>query len=111
MQLPFMVPSEEPWSVSGVAVAALIRSGDDTIAQTVNAATPIDRIVRLRFYLENSPRCKPHTHMARRIVTPIRLEMRAHARAPNRRRSRLMTRRSRRQHLPFDPMHGPGAQA
>src|SRR5262245_19236706 len=48
MQLPFVVPSEELWSVSSVAIAALIRSGDDTIAQTVNAPTPIDRIARLK---------------------------------------------------------------
>jgi hypothetical protein len=47
MQLPYVVPSEELWSVSGVAIAALIRSGDHTIAQTVNAPTPIDRIAQL----------------------------------------------------------------
>jgi len=43
-----VVPSKELWSVSGVAIAALIRSGDDTIARTVNAPTPIDRIARLK---------------------------------------------------------------
>jgi hypothetical protein len=48
MQLPFVVSSEELRSVHGVAIAALIRSGDDAIAQTVNAPTPIDRIARLR---------------------------------------------------------------
>jgi hypothetical protein len=48
MQLPFVVSSEELRSVHGVAIAALIRSGDDAIAQTANAPTPIDRIARLR---------------------------------------------------------------
>ncbi len=48
MQLPFVVPSEDLCPVCGVAIAALIRSGDDAIAQTVNAPTPIDRIARLK---------------------------------------------------------------
>jgi len=47
MQLPFVVPSEKLWPVSGVAISALIRSGDDTLAQTVSAPTPIDRIAQL----------------------------------------------------------------
>jgi hypothetical protein len=48
MQLPFVVPSEDLWSVCGVAIAALIRSGDDEVAQPANATTPIDRIMRLK---------------------------------------------------------------
>src|SRR5262249_50451787 len=48
MQLPFVVSSEELWSVSGISIAALIRSGDDAVAQTASAPTPIDRIERLK---------------------------------------------------------------
>jgi hypothetical protein len=49
MRLPqVVVSSEELWSVHGVAIAALIRFGDDAIAQAVNAPTPIDPIMRLQ---------------------------------------------------------------
>src|SRR5262245_1826500 len=40
MEIPYVVSSdsfEELWSVYGVAIAALIRAGDDAIAQSVNA--------------------------------------------------------------------------
>src|SRR5215831_15754962 len=39
MQLPFVVPLEELWSASGVAIAALIRFGDDAIAQSRTRGT------------------------------------------------------------------------
>jgi hypothetical protein len=42
----FMVSPEDLQSVHAVAIAALIRSGDDAIAQTVSAPTPSDPIVR-----------------------------------------------------------------
>ncbi len=46
MRFSFVVSPEELQSVHGVAIAVLIRSGDDAIAQTVSVPTPGDPIVR-----------------------------------------------------------------
>lgn len=46
VRFSFMVSPDGLQSVHAAAIAALIRSGDDAIAQTVSAPTPSDPIVR-----------------------------------------------------------------
>lgn len=48
MQLPLMVSSEDLRSAYAVAIATLIRSGDDAVVRAVSAPTAIDKIARLR---------------------------------------------------------------
>jgi hypothetical protein len=48
MRLPFVVGSEELRGVYGVAVAALVRAGDDDIARAVSGPVAINRITRLK---------------------------------------------------------------
>jgi hypothetical protein len=69
MRFSFIEASEELQSVHGVAIAALIRSGDDAIAQTVSAPTPSDRIVR-PMPVPDDLRWRIHLLMDRILVPP-----------------------------------------